>query len=243
MNTASELPLVFRSAGFENMQVSPALVDVVGASSKARTKMKYFCGVVPNLQFDKSHSKLVESRRRKLRQRNFVFAHGPDLLGCPRVEYTKWASQLNSLARLNPDRIRTDNTARIAGFDLLGSNLRAKPVVLLKRARDLLSERRVREARDILQHAVASYPEDEQMAGLLRAISASPTRRKRSTKGSRKQEMDWLLEHGRDYRGRWVAIGGDQLVASASTLGELLVHVKRSKYEYDTPLIQKIAAE
>lgn len=45
----------------------------------------------------------------------------------------------------------------------------------------------------------------------------------------RSREFAWLREHGHAYRGKWVAVLGDRLVATADTLRDLLQQVQQAR--------------
>ena len=120
---------------------------------------------------------------------------------------------------------------------------REKGFVILERARQMLSRQRVRDALKLLQIGVADYPDDEQLVRLLRAISPGRVSRVVGPVPDRAKEMAWIRENGHRYRNQWVAIGGGELLACASSLRELLDTVKRQEQKNLSPLLQKIAPE
>lgn len=113
----------------------------------------------------------------------------------------------------------------------------------LEHAKHLLNQHRIGEARGVLGRGAVCYPEDDKIGGLLRTISRGRVSRKIGVTKGRRQEIDWLKRHGQAYRDRWVAIRGDQLMASAINLTELLANIEAQKGTTDLPLIQYVAPE
>ena len=118
-----------------------------------------------------------------------------------------------------------------------------RPFILLERAKELLSDQRVREAIDILSYGVSRYPEDAHIAQLLRAISPGRALKKAKTTEARDNEVSWIRRHGRDYRGKWVAVCGNELMASRDTLDGLLEDLRKPKAAERIPLIQYVGSE
>lgn len=117
------------------------------------------------------------------------------------------------------------------------------PFILLERARRLLSQERTQDARELLECGSANHPDDEQIADLLCAISPGRVRNRTGTTVDRKREMLWIRKYGRDYRGQWVALQGDRLVASADELKSLIEKVGDLNNLKDPPLIQRVVQE
>ena len=118
-----------------------------------------------------------------------------------------------------------------------------KPFMLLERVGHLLGTEQIQAARDLLQLGTITYPGDRKIQDLLRAITPGRIKRIPGTAPSRRKELDWIQRYGHGYRGLWVAISGDRLVASASTLASLLADLKHMIGKHDAPLIQHIAPE
>ena len=55
----------------------------------------------------------------------------------------------------------------------------------------------------------------------------------------RSDELRWITTHGREYRGEWVAVLGNELVAHARSLKELRAALQQLP-ENGTPLIHRI---
>ena len=113
----------------------------------------------------------------------------------------------------------------------------------LEHARRLLNQHNVGEARGVLRRGAECHPEDDKIGGLLRAISRGRASRKTGVTKGRSQEIDWLKRHGQTFRGKWVAVRGDRLVASAGDLTELLANIQAQEDTADLPLIQYLSPE
>lgn len=95
------------------------------------------------------------------------------------------------------------------------------PVIGLVRA--LLEQDRVLAARTLL--SLAPHPDDpeaqEQIARLRSVLAPPVVKRTPYVDRERSREYLWLSRHGAGYRGEWVAIDGDQLIAHAASLRKL----------------------
>ena len=116
----------------------------------------------------------------------------------------------------------------------LDSSIRYADIV-----RKLIEVGEVDSARRVLavaQQAEAVDPECRRLARFLEP----PTARAHPARGSSSDpELDWISAHGHEYRGCWVAVLGDDLLASAGTLRELL-RVVRAAAPTRPPLIHAI---
>lgn len=103
--------------------------------------------------------------------------------------------------------------------------------------RDLLAEGRIWEAQELLKSAGGDQaPVDPK----LREVLAPPRIRKSPVKGvDRSAEFHWLKTRAADYPGKWVALVGDDLVASSDTLKELLARLAGRHFERE-PLIHHL---
>lgn len=88
--------------------------------------------------------------------------------------------------------------------------------------RSLLEQGRIRQAQSLYEHA-KDLIHDPRLHEAL-----SPPRVKVSSKRGpdRSAELRWLDSNSDRFRGRWVALLGENLLASAGTLKELLSHLK-----------------
>ena len=267
MTTAFQIPIPSTFSDLGRTRAATASLEMLNAMSNPSTGEKYFGGVVPIWQYNSESSRwtdrvatywpsLESTSLREWHNLDLAFAHGRQMVDWPRIIDDKSVLPHTFLTiphhahtvQREPAEYASDLVAAqksTSKLDVISqrSDPGAKPFVLLERARRLLSKQRIRDARDLLQHGMASYPEDKNIAALLRAVSPGRVRRNRGSTQSRRQEMDWIQKHGHKYRGQWVAVSGDHLVASASTLDKLFVDVKRLKDARNTPVIQQIAPE
>ncbi len=126
-------------------------------------------------------------------------------------------------------------------FENQRSNPGHEAFVLLARTKKLLNEQRIQDARSTLEHGARLYPKDMGIARLLRAISPGQTTRVKSTAmANRNREIAWIRKHGIHYRGQWVAIRNDELLASAKTLRSVLEKLKQRELTDEEALIQYI---
>jgi hypothetical protein len=112
-----------------------------------------------------------------------------------------------------------------------------QPLVMAVKA--LIESERIVAARQILDAtpaAIAANP----VVVKLRAILAPPAVKRVDRRDvDRSQEYRWLRTEGLRHRGRWVALDGDQLVASAATLRELRETLKALPLSH-TPLLHRV---
>jgi hypothetical protein len=74
----------------------------------------------------------------------------------------------------------------------------------------------------------------------LRAVLAPPVVRTAEKRGAdRRPEYDWLSAEGAKYRGNWVALEGNRLLAAAPTLRELRERLEPLALA-DTPLFHRV---
>jgi len=103
----------------------------------------------------------------------------------------------------------------------------------------MLDRDQVVAARALLSVALTELPSAPE---LLRAaaVLAVPKSARRSVRDvERTNEYSWLTSHAAAYRGKWVAVVGNELIASAGSLKELLQSLKSSGRESE-PLIHRV---
>ncbi len=113
----------------------------------------------------------------------------------------------------------------------------SQPSVFLENAKRLLNSQRIQDARDTLQRGAELHPNDKKIAHLLRAISPGRVTMVEGTAPDRSREAAWIRRHGDKYRGQWVAVNGDDLVATATSLNTLLEKLKRRNGKGNSPLV------
>ena len=119
----------------------------------------------------------------------------------------------------------------------------SQPFVFLENAKRLLNSQRIQDARDTLQRGADLHPKDKKIAHLLRAISPGRVTTVEGTAPDRSREAAWIRRHGDKYRGQWVAVNGDDLVATAPSLNTLLEKLKRRNGKGNSPLIHYFVSD
>lgn len=92
----------------------------------------------------------------------------------------------------------------------------------LARVRHLVETERVGEARELVSEALRTTPGDQELLRWQCLLAAPKVTLRPRTGIDRTREFEWLRTHSDAYRGKWVAVVGDRLLASASNLRTLL---------------------
>lgn len=79
----------------------------------------------------------------------------------------------------------------------------------------------IRTAQRLVREAAAQYPEDPELREAYRILSDGRATPRPRTGRSLRDEYRWLKSPPAEFRGRWVALIGDRVVAVADTLREL----------------------
>ena len=119
----------------------------------------------------------------------------------------------------------------------------SQPFVFLEQAKSLLNEQRIRDACITLQRGIDLHPNDKKIAHLLRAISPGQVTKIKGTAPNRSREVAWIRRHGNKYRGQWVAINGDDLLATATSLNTLLEEIQRRNDKGNSPFIHYLVPD
>ena len=119
----------------------------------------------------------------------------------------------------------------------------ARPFLLIERVKKLLGQQKIRDARRTLEIGSIRHPEDRQIASLLRAISPGRVSPTGWASTGRERETTWIKQHGYEYRGKWIALDEDRLIALADTLNELLAKLDTSSERKKPPFIQHLMSE
>lgn len=102
----------------------------------------------------------------------------------------------------------------------IARNHAAEPYV--PRIRALVEEGRVREARALVKEALRESPSEPGVTGWSEVLApAKMMDRPSAPDFDRSAEIHWLEEHANKYRGQWVALLRNKLLAHADTLEEL----------------------
>jgi hypothetical protein len=107
---------------------------------------------------------------------------------------------------------------------------------------NLIERDMIAEARSVLDKIPQSAFGTEQLENLRRVLAPPKVGRSAIRGLDRTREWNWLRRHSEDYRGKWVAVLGDELVASADVLSDLL-EVLRERPLLHRPLIHRIPHE
>ncbi|HXV62545.1 MAG TPA: hypothetical protein VEK15_17735 [Vicinamibacteria bacterium] len=119
-------------------------------------------------------------------------------------------------------------------------NAQGKPVSSVgyaARIHELIAAGRVVQARALLSDALQANPRDGVLLALQEVLKPPRARTRHIKDSDRSQEFEWILANREAYRGRWVAILGDELVADAAFFGELQ---RRIKNLGKAPLVHRI---
>jgi hypothetical protein len=105
------------------------------------------------------------------------------------------------------------------------------------RIRALIESDRVVQARALVLEALEANPRDAELLTLQEVLKPPRARPRQITDSDRSQEFEWILANRDAYRGRWVAIQGDELVADAPSFAELQSRIKNLE---TVPLVHRI---
>ena len=111
--------------------------------------------------------------------------------------------------------------------------------VEIRLIRSYLSNGDVKRARLRTVQALKAHPNSERLTRILEILSPGPTKRTNEVYPSRNSELTWLKENRSAYNGLWVAVDGENLVASSTSLRELLQELEQTHTD-KSPLIHKV---
>jgi len=107
--------------------------------------------------------------------------------------------------------------------------------------RSLLESQRFAEARQAAARAAGLFPDHPWLRQADRVLNPSGVTvvpaRDRDT--DRRKEYDWLRRHQAEYRGRWVALLGDELIACSDSFDEVLGAVRARELKA-RPLVHRV---
>lgn len=105
--------------------------------------------------------------------------------------------------------------------------------------RVMLDRDQVASARTLLSVAIAEQSGDKELRRVA-GVLAFPTSAKKALRDrDRTGEYGWLTLHGAEHRGQWVALVGDELVATANSLKQLLLSLETAGRK-DDALIHRV---
>ncbi len=123
-----------------------------------------------------------------------------------------------------------------AGSILGQLGLKSGPTVELAYAKKLLEHEQVATARALLERAVSRYPQDERLRNLYRAIAPGRVVRQDVHYRDQAIEAAWIQTHRIQYRGKWVALLGEQVLGIGDDLQTILGCIREHHLD-DPPLI------
>ena len=133
------------------------------------------------------------------------------------------------------------NVERLPAPDLSTSKPRIDedrlPYVAL--IRGMLDRDQVAAARALLSVALAELPSTPELVRTAGVLAVPKSARRSVRDVERTNEYSWLTSHAAAYRGKWVAVVGNELIASAGSLKELLQSLKSSGRENEA-LIHRV---
>ena len=105
------------------------------------------------------------------------------------------------------------------------------------RIRALIEGDRVLQARALVSEALEANPHDSELLSLQEVLKPPRATPRQVTDPDRTHEFGWIVANRDAYRGRWVAIQGDELVADAPSFAELQSRIKNLE---GVPLVHRI---
>jgi hypothetical protein len=110
-----------------------------------------------------------------------------------------------------------------------GHDEAAELTMALARIKQFIETSAVEEARALAKEVVARWPEDGRAQYWARVLAPA---KGRVVPGRRSRPLDreraWLREHAHEYRGQWLAIFGDQLLAADKSLANVMKVVRET---------------
>lgn len=117
------------------------------------------------------------------------------------------------------------------------------PSMWFEHVKKLLEQHEILAARRALEIGLNFHPRNPQIASLLKAIAPGRVSPTGQTESGRALEIDWIKRHGRDYRGKWIALEKDRLIACGSTLSDLLASLDTDAQEISPLFVQHFPPE
>ena len=109
----------------------------------------------------------------------------------------------------------------------------------VRRIRELLARQRLLKARDLLKEALRDEPDNPELQHFQVILAPPEVTCIELNDVDRTAELRWIASHGKEYRGEWIAVLGNQLVAHTCSLTELR-ETLRKRPGNGTPLVHRI---
>ncbi len=105
----------------------------------------------------------------------------------------------------------------------------------------LLSQQRFEAAKDLIRTAAERFPDHPRIDAARRGfVNRGKARTSPATGVPRDEESAWLQDPPGEYRGKWVALAGSEVVGAAEDLRELMAFLRGKKFSKPT-LIHQVA--
>jgi hypothetical protein len=105
------------------------------------------------------------------------------------------------------------------------------------RIRALIEQHQLAQARALLSQAPKADGQDPTLLSLYEVLKPPHARIRKITDRDRTEEFEWIVANRDAYRGRWVAVQGNRLVADAPSFPELQSRIQKLK---NPPLVHRI---
>ena len=107
---------------------------------------------------------------------------------------------------------------------------------VIEQVKDLLGYGRLKAARELLERALQQYPTNERLLKLHWAVSPGKVERVDVRYSDRGEEVAWIKENQKKYKGKWVVLLGNRVLGMGDDLKTAMRMAKEQQYE-GLPLI------
>jgi hypothetical protein len=164
-------------------------------------------------------------------------AHGLPGLASSSSTQAKEFSSPSAEQLLGRSLLARATETRDVAIILLETGARRRPYAAIVRA--LVEYEQLGAARSLVSYALRETPADSYIEKIYKLLSPPLVNPVPETDNNRVSEYQWLISHATDYRGRWVAIEGEHLIAHAASLKDLLAIVRIAQ-PHRRPLIHRV---
>ena len=122
----------------------------------------------------------------------------------------------------NPTRTKPPEPAGSAAAAALSFSMETQPATMLKEIKVQLSRGRFRRAQQLAREAAGRFPRHAEINRMNRGLNEWTMSTRPSDEPDRTEEFAWLRHPPDSVHGKWVALLGHEMVASAETLVEVM---------------------
>ncbi len=122
---------------------------------------------------------------------------------------------------------------------LRNTSSKARAEVTLEEIRAHLGEGRYRTAQRLAKKAAARFPDHAGLRTMNRGLNERQVRTRTASGQGRAEEFEWLRNPPESARGKWVALVGNEVVAAAEALAEVMESLKSMNLP-KTPLVHRV---